>query len=70
VDFVLPLLLAQALFDHAAFQWREVVDKDLAVKMIDLVLNTHRQQAVGIQLERLPSSPSARPTFSARSTSA
>ena len=42
-------LFGQLVFDPRLFELREMIDKDFAIQMIDLVLNTDRQQATGFQ---------------------
>src|SRR5881227_2084444 len=48
----LPALLLELLANALALQIRQVVDEQLAVEVIDLVLDTHRQDVVVIALER------------------
>ena len=43
------LLLLELLADAVALQLREVVDEQLAVEVIDLVLEADREQAVGLE---------------------
>ena len=45
------LLLGQLLAHHLALERRQVVDEHLAVQVIHLVLDAHREQAVGGELE-------------------
>src|SRR5262245_61062434 len=45
--------LRELLADHLALERREVVDEQLAGEVVHLVLDAHRQQAVGLHLERL-----------------
>src|SRR5204862_5462454 len=49
----LPALLLEFLANALALQIRQVVDEQLAVEVVDLVLDTHRQDVVVIALERL-----------------
>jgi hypothetical protein len=44
-------LFLQFLTNPVPFKWREVVDKQFAIQMIDFVLNTNRQQAISLHLE-------------------
>src|SRR5579871_6290608 len=50
----LPALLLQPPADQLTLELGEVVDEQLALEMIHLVLDTHRQQAFRIHLERRP----------------
>ncbi|OMP13744.1 class I and II aminotransferase [Corchorus olitorius] len=50
---LVALLLFELLLDAIALERRQVVDEQLAVEVIDLVLDAHRQQAVAFQLEGL-----------------
>src|SRR6266481_6902903 len=45
-------LLLELLADALALQIRQVVDEQLAVEVVDLVLDTHRQNIVVIALEQ------------------
>jgi hypothetical protein len=47
------LVLLELLADAVALELGQVVDEQLALEMIDLVLNAHREQAVALELERL-----------------
>src|SRR5690606_13131468 len=49
----LPAQLLQALDRPVALERGQVVDEELAVEVVDLVLDAGRQQAVDPQLERL-----------------
>src|SRR5882672_12388730 len=44
----------ESLADALSLELGEVIDEELAVEMIDLVLDAHCQQAVGVQFELLP----------------
>src|SRR5687768_2958315 len=46
-------LLLELLADARALELRQVVDEQLAVEMIDLVLNAHGEQPVGVELDLL-----------------
>ena len=46
-------LLGQLLAHQLALERREVVDEDLAGQVVHLVLDAHREQAVGIEFVRL-----------------
>src|SRR5690606_29680247 len=45
--------LFQLLANAVALQARDIVDEQLAVEVIQLVLDAYRQQAIGVHLERL-----------------
>src|SRR3989344_6121666 len=47
------LLLFQFLVDARLFQAREVIDEDLAVEVIDFVLDAGGEQMLGLDLDRL-----------------
>src|SRR5581483_3025070 len=47
------LLLLQLGRDATLLQAREVVDENLSLQVIDLVLDTHRQQTVGFEIEQI-----------------
>src|SRR5256886_4418449 len=49
----LPALLLEFLANALALQIRQVIDEQLAVEVVDLMLDTHRQDVVVITLERL-----------------
>src|SRR5512138_497156 len=50
---VFARLLEELGLDAVALERGEVVDEDLALQMIEFVLDAHRQEAVGGELERL-----------------
>jgi hypothetical protein len=50
---MLARLLFQLLADALALEAGQIIHEQLAVQVIDLVLDAHRQQAIGIQLEGL-----------------
>src|SRR5690606_30431539 len=52
-DETLLALLFELLTDASALEVGEIVDEELAVQMIDFVLNTDSKQPVGIELNRL-----------------
>jgi hypothetical protein len=45
--------LGQLGLDAGAFEARQVVDEDLSLQVIQLVLDAYREEAVGLELERL-----------------
>src|SRR6185437_8013121 len=45
------LLLAQLCGDARPLQRRQVIDEDLAAQMVHFVLDTHRKQSVGVEVE-------------------
>ena len=47
------MLFFQLLLDPVALEGRQIIDEQLAVEVIAFVLNAHRQQAFGNQLEGL-----------------
>src|SRR5512143_2146542 len=50
---VFACLLQKLGFDAVALETGQVIDKHLAQQMIQLMLDAHGQQAVGLQFERL-----------------
>ena len=46
-------LFFELLTNPHPFQLRQVINEQLAIEMIDLVLDANRQQIVGFHLERL-----------------
>jgi hypothetical protein len=47
----LPLLLFQFPANAGSFQLRQVIYKQLAIQMIDLMLDAHRQQSIRPHIE-------------------
>ena len=63
-------ILLELLADALALELGEVVDEELAVEMIDFVLDADGEQPVGLELERLARTSCARTLIrAARSTS-
>src|SRR3989338_2439899 len=50
---VLALIFQQLVFDALALEDGQVVNEQLAFQMINLMLQTHRQQSIGFQYEGL-----------------
>ena len=47
-------LFFELFTDSLSFQLRQVIHKQLAIKVINLVLNAYRKQTLRIQIKRLP----------------
>src|SRR5690606_6135318 len=53
--FGFPVLLqiAQAAADQGELGWRQMIDEDLAVEMVEFVLGDHAQEIAGLDVEAL-----------------